>query len=124
MSSTSAAAAPAKQRGIMQKLLDGIERVGNKVPHPVMMFLYLIAFIIVLSHVLYMFGVSVTTEVLEPEVVAEMPGELTSFELLQDTSTSAVAAMMAARRGVRLLAMRRMAQSSHFVRYSRGHALP
>jgi aminobenzoyl-glutamate transport protein len=47
----------------MQRVLDGIERVGNKVPHPVLMFLYLIAFIIVLSHVLYMLGVSVTSEV-------------------------------------------------------------
>lgn len=73
MSVTGAAAAPAKQRGIMQKLLDGIEKVGNKVPHPVLMFLYLIAFIIVLSHVLYMFGVSVTTEVLEPVPAVVQP---------------------------------------------------
>jgi aminobenzoyl-glutamate transport protein len=63
---------PAK-RGAMQKLLDGIEKVGNKVPHPVLMFLYLIAFIIVLSHVLYMLGVSVTTEVLEPAPVQVQP---------------------------------------------------
>lgn len=66
MTSHSAAAAAKPPRGFMQKLLDGIEKVGNKVPHPVLMFLYLIAFIIVLSHVLYMFGVSVTSEVLEP----------------------------------------------------------
>jgi len=74
MSAMNAAAPAAKQRGFMQKMLDGIERVGNKVPHPVMMFLYLIAFIIVLSHVLYMFGVSVTSEVLEPAAAVVQPG--------------------------------------------------
>ena len=57
----------------MQRVLDGIERVGNKVPHPVLMFLYLIAFIIVLSHVLYMFGVSVTSEVAAPVAVEVRP---------------------------------------------------
>lgn len=57
----------------MQKMLDGIERVGNKVPHPVLMFLYLIAFIIVLSHILYMLGVSVTSEVAVPVPVEVRP---------------------------------------------------
>ena len=33
-------------------LLDFIERAGNKVPHPVLMFLYLIIGVIVLSSVL------------------------------------------------------------------------
>ncbi|MBP1467521.1 AbgT family transporter [Candidatus Chloroploca sp. M-50] len=52
--------------GFVQKLLDGIEKVGNKVPHPVIMFLYLIAIIAVLSQILYMFGVSVTEEIAVP----------------------------------------------------------
>ena len=73
MASSSAAAAGKPSRGFMQKMLDGIEKVGNKVPHPVLMFLYLIAFIIVLSHVLYMFGVSATSEVLVPVPVAVQP---------------------------------------------------
>ena len=38
---------PAKSR--TERMLDGVEKVGNKVPHPVIMFLYLIAFIAVLS---------------------------------------------------------------------------
>ena len=33
----------------MQKLLDAVERVGNRVPHPVMIFVYLIIFVVVLS---------------------------------------------------------------------------
>ena len=40
--------------------LDVIERVGNKVPHPVLMFLYLIIGVIVLSAVLAFLNVSVT----------------------------------------------------------------
>ena len=46
--------------------LDRIEILGNKVPHPVMMFLYLIIFIAVLSHILYLVGVSVTEEIAVP----------------------------------------------------------
>ena len=47
-------------------LLDWVERVGNKVPNPTIMFLYLIAFIAVLSAILSWFGVSVTDEVVIP----------------------------------------------------------
>ncbi len=45
---------------------DLVERVGNKVPHPVLMFLYLIIGLMILSHILYLFGVSVTDEVITP----------------------------------------------------------
>jgi aminobenzoyl-glutamate transport protein len=54
------------KRGGMQKLLDGIEKTGNKVPHPVIMFLYLIAFVAVLSAILSWFDVSVTEDVAVP----------------------------------------------------------
>jgi len=47
-------------------MLDRIERVGNKIPHPVMMFLYLIIFVAVLSHILYIFDVRVTEEIAVP----------------------------------------------------------
>ena len=40
----------------MQKLLDGVERVGNKVPHPAVIFIILIGIVIVLSHILYLLG--------------------------------------------------------------------
>lgn len=43
-----------------------IERIGNKVPHPVLMFLYLIIGLIALSHVLFLLGVSVTDTVTVP----------------------------------------------------------
>jgi aminobenzoyl-glutamate transport protein len=47
-------------------LLGWIERMGNKVPHPAMIFLSLIAGVIVLSAVLSWAGVSATTKVAEP----------------------------------------------------------
>ena len=69
------------QKGGMQKLLNGIEKLGNKVPHPVLMFLYLIILIVVLSHVLYLFNVSVTEEI----VVREPP--YTDYEYYNDPSS-------------------------------------
>jgi aminobenzoyl-glutamate transport protein len=51
----------------MQRILDIVEKVGNKVPHPVIIFLILIAIVVVLSHLLYMTGTSVTSEVIVPQ---------------------------------------------------------
>ena len=55
-----------ERKPFMERMLDGIERVGNKVPHPVLMFLYLIGFVIILSQILAWFDVSVTEFVAEP----------------------------------------------------------
>ena len=46
----------------MQRFLDGVEKVGNMVPHPVVIFLILIAIVIVLSALLGAFGASVSFE--------------------------------------------------------------
>ncbi len=54
-------------KGFMEKMLDGIEKVGNMVPHPVVIFLILCGIVIVLSHVLYLLGTSVIVEVIDPE---------------------------------------------------------
>jgi aminobenzoyl-glutamate transport protein len=51
----------------MQKLLDGVERVGNKVPHPVMIFVMLIGIIMLLSHLFYLLGASVTYDAINPD---------------------------------------------------------
>ena len=67
-------AAVENKTSVLQRLLDGIERVGNKVPHPAIIFLGLIVLVIVLSAVLAAVGVSVTyDEVVEstPPVVQE-----------------------------------------------------
>ena len=62
----SAAAAAAQPSG---GILGFIERVGNKVPHPVIIFLALIAIVIVASQIMYWFDVSVTAEIAEPQPV-------------------------------------------------------
>lgn len=56
----------AAPKTVMQRFLDVVERVGNKVPHPAVIFLILIILIVVLSHIMYLSGTSVTTQVIEP----------------------------------------------------------
>jgi aminobenzoyl-glutamate transport protein len=58
---------------LMDKLLNTVERVGNKVPHPVLMFAYLIGGIIVLSAILSLMNVSVTEEIAVPVAVEKTP---------------------------------------------------
>ena len=57
------------KRGFVQKTLDGIEKVGDKVPHPAIIFLALCGLVIVLSHVFYLFDVKVTYDKVEPDPV-------------------------------------------------------
>jgi aminobenzoyl-glutamate transport protein len=69
---TAAAAAP-QQKGAIARLLDFIEVAGNRVPHPVLMFLYLIIGVIVLSTVLALAGVQVTEEIVVPDAQQVVP---------------------------------------------------
>ncbi len=63
---------PGKQ-SFMDRLLNTVERVGNKVPHPVLMFFYLIIGVIVLSTLLSLMGVSVTELIAVPVPVEVTP---------------------------------------------------
>jgi aminobenzoyl-glutamate transport protein len=54
-------------KSTMQKILDTVERVGNSVPHPVVIFLILIAIVMVLSHILYLLGAHVSYQVINPD---------------------------------------------------------
>lgn len=67
MSKAKAAEAKVQGGGAMQKILDVVERVGNKVPHPVIIFLGLIAIVLVVAHILTMAGASVTYQTINPE---------------------------------------------------------
>jgi aminobenzoyl-glutamate transport protein len=56
----------ASNGGLLQRTLDLIERVGNKVPHPAILFLALCIGVIVLSQLLAWAGVGATYEVVKP----------------------------------------------------------
>jgi aminobenzoyl-glutamate transport protein len=62
--------AETEEKTIVGKLLDLVERVGNKVPHPVVIFVLLIGVVILLSHLFYLIGASVTYETVNPETDA------------------------------------------------------
>jgi len=66
----------------MQKLLDAVERVGNQVPHPVMIFVYLIGVVIVLSAIFGAFGVHVTYQAYNPATGDIEPASTTARSLL------------------------------------------
>jgi aminobenzoyl-glutamate transport protein len=53
-------------KSAIQKILDVVEKVGNKVPHPAVIFLILIAIVLVLSVILGAMGTSVSYDVLVP----------------------------------------------------------
>ena len=55
-----------QKKSFMDKMLNTVEVVGNKVPHPVLMFFYLIIGVIVLSAVLSLLGISVTEQIAVP----------------------------------------------------------
>ena len=113
MSSADATATPTR----MQRSLAVIERVGNKVPHPGLIFLALCGIVIVLSHVLYLAGVAVTYEVAVPpaveveqeylggtdnpyEAVPAPDGPIPDYEV--ETATTAVESLLTAD-GIRFL---------------------
>jgi len=50
-----------------QKLLDVVERVGSKIPHPAVIFLVLIGIVVVLARAFWLLGASATVEVITPE---------------------------------------------------------
>ncbi|MDX1944792.1 MAG: AbgT family transporter [Pirellulaceae bacterium] len=62
-----ATAETAPPKTIFQRALDLIERLGNRVPHPAVLFFALSALVVILSHALHLTGVSVTYERLDPE---------------------------------------------------------
>lgn len=73
------------KHGPLERMLDFIERTGDKVPHPAVIFLALCGLVIVLSAVFAAIGVSVTHEVAEPDPVpAEAHYEGGSHETYYD----------------------------------------
>lgn len=63
---TEAAAAPT----FMERILNGIEKAGNKMPDPAILFIGLCLAVIVISQILFWFNVSATYEVVKPPPIA------------------------------------------------------
>jgi aminobenzoyl-glutamate transport protein len=59
----------AANRTLMARMLDGVERLGNKMPNPAILFLWLCVLVIVLSQVLFWSGVRATYEAITPPPV-------------------------------------------------------
>ncbi len=70
---------PSESKTFMQKCLDVVEKVGNKVPHPAVIFLLLLVAVVLLSHVLHWTGMSVEYEVLVPADEAPESSPLTDM---------------------------------------------
>jgi len=77
----------AAPKTLMQRILDGVERAGNMVPHPVIIFLILIAAVVVVSHALSITGVSISYEAIVPQT-GEISPEATVESHLYDTGTA------------------------------------
>jgi aminobenzoyl-glutamate transport protein len=75
-------------KGLMQRILDVVEKAGNMVPHPVLIFVAMIAIVIVVSHLLYMTGTSVTLEAIVPDSVGVDEAADTYSPNLYDTGTT------------------------------------
>jgi aminobenzoyl-glutamate transport protein len=68
-SAAPAAAGPGGEHTFLERILDGIERAGNRMPHPAILFLSLCAVVIVVSQVLFWFDVKATYQVVAPPPV-------------------------------------------------------
>ena len=60
-----------KPKGGFERFLDWVERVGNKLPHPFFLFVYLTVAIMILSAILSMTGVSAINPAKGEEVVVQ-----------------------------------------------------
>jgi aminobenzoyl-glutamate transport protein len=76
-------------KSFMQKFLDVVERVGNKVPHPAVIFLILIGIVVVLSHILWMMGSDAYPEkgIIVPETRKAEKATAPGATLYDDTGT-------------------------------------
>src|SRR4051794_39829415 len=70
MTDTMLPAEPAVPKAtVMERMLDGIERLGNRMPDPALLFVWLCVGVIVLSQALSWLNISATYEVVAPPPV-------------------------------------------------------
>ncbi|UJR85758.1 AbgT family transporter [Sandaracinus amylolyticus] len=61
---------PRSERGVLQRALTVVERIGNKVPHPAVIFVLLTVVLALASHLVASLGASVTYTAINPETHA------------------------------------------------------
>lgn len=92
----------ADRDGFSQRALAWVERVGNKVPNPAILFLGLCVAVIVVSQLLDWIGVSVTSEVIDPggavaqnaDGVSDLPYGAADGDYAVETETFAVRGLL------------------------------
>lgn len=73
------------RKSLMQRFLDGVEKVGNLVPHPVLIFVILILIVIALSHILALLEVGVSFEAIVPTAAKDPAGPAEYHPKLYET---------------------------------------
>lgn len=68
-----------KHAGPMLRLIRGVERIGNKLPHPMYIFLYLLVLCMVISAICAAFGVSVEYTSMTDGVVEEKTADIVNL---------------------------------------------
>lgn len=71
-----------KQKNIFTKALNGIERVGNRLPHPIVLFSLLTLFVIALSALCALLGVQATGEMIDPATLQTATQTVSAVSLL------------------------------------------
>lgn len=100
-----------KKHSKLDKLLDGVEKLGNRVPHPAIIFLLLIVVVMIISQIVQMTGQSATYDVFNAELDQMEPTtvyvkSLLSGEGIRFILTSTVSNLMGFQAlGVTLVAM-------------------
>src|SRR5262245_460784 len=67
MSQSNETTRPEARRTVLQRFLDVVEKAGNKVPHPAVLFFLLIVLVVGLSHIFYLLGTSVSYQRINPQ---------------------------------------------------------
>lgn len=67
---------------LFNRFLNGVESVGNKLPHPISMFAILALVVVVISQVCAMLGVSATGEVIDPKTLELVEQTVSAVSLL------------------------------------------
>ncbi|WP_017413444.1 AbgT family transporter [Clostridium tunisiense] len=71
-----------KRKSLTMKFLDGVERVGNKLPHPITLFGIFCVAIMLVSAIASLTGVSVTAELIDPKTMQLKEQTVTVTNLL------------------------------------------